>query len=101
MTEIKNVTPEELAKQLQQNPDLRLLDVRKPEQYQQGHIKQAKNVPYADIDSFDSADKKTPVYLICKSGVLSMKAATNLQARGYQTVNVLNGMNGYQGKTVK
>lgn len=100
MSEIKNVTSEELAKQLQENPDLRLLDVRKPEQYQQEHIEQAKNVPYAEIDTFDSADKQTPLYLICKSGVLSMKAAQNLQARGYQTVNVLNGMNGYHGKTV-
>lgn len=40
------------------------------------------------------ADKSTPIYLLCRSGVRSLKAAHALAERGYTTWNISGGFEG-------
>jgi len=72
-----------------------LVDVRTPEEYSEGFIEGAINIDYFDQQSFikqiSALDKKEPVYLYCRSGNRSMKAARQLVSLGFENVYDLAG----------
>ena len=78
-----------------------LLDVRRAEEFEAGHIEQALNFNVLDSLSFraqvEQLDPATPVYLYCRSGNRSGKAAVIMQEMGFQTLYDLKG--GYLGWT--
>lgn len=71
---------------LDQNGKVLILDVRTPEEYAQGHIPQAVNVP---IDTLAGkirqmrVPKTTPIVTMCDRGGRSSRAAMELQKMGY------------------
>lgn len=72
-----------------------LLDVRTPEEYAAGHIKEAKLLPLQELEArLDELDKNTPYLLICRSGNRSGQAQEILKEAGFaKTYNTLGGMN--------
>ncbi len=71
-----------------------ILDVRSPEEFAAGHVRDAKNIPVkllsgrlAEIDKF----KAKPVVVICATGVQSSSATAKLKAAGFNDVHSLNG----------
>lgn len=76
---------------------IQLIDVRTPKEINQGYIKTAKFVNYFDANFYEKVtkqiDKTKPVYLYCRSGNRSAKAAKILEKQGYQVINVLGGYN--------
>jgi len=72
-----------------------LVDVRTPEEYFEGFIEGAINIDYFNQQSFikqiSALDKKEPVYLYCRSGNRSMKAARQLVSLGFENVYDLAG----------
>ncbi|MBF8808600.1 MAG: rhodanese-like domain-containing protein [Enterococcus lacertideformus] len=86
----KSISVAELKGNLK-NP-IQLLDVRTPEEYQRGHIRQAKNIPLHRIQSFNGKTNE-PVYVICQSGMRSKQASKELKKMGYDVFNVRGGMN--------
>ncbi|MDA9460186.1 Rhodanese-like protein [Enterococcus mundtii 3F] len=91
----QSTTVKELQEKLNEN--IQLIDVRSPEEYRGGHIKQAKNVPLYRISSYNG-DKQVPVYVICQSGIRSKQATKELKDLGYQAINVRGGMNQWHGE---
>ena len=91
---IKSITTKEL-KALLAKEHIQLLDVRTPEETQQGFIETAKFANFFDADFFTKAskvlDKSKPVYLYCRSGNRSGKSAKILYDKGYKVYNVLGG----------
>ena len=75
--------------------DVVLIDVRTPEEFAQGAIKGSVNIDYfnqkAFIKQISSLDKNQPVYLYCRSGNRSMKAARQLVSLGFEKVYDLAG----------
>ena len=74
---------------------VQLVDVRTPGEYTQGHIENAININVYDkafATKTDVLDKSKPVYVYCRSGVRSMKAAKNLKNRGFNVVNLNGGI---------
>ncbi|NJW51537.1 rhodanese-like domain-containing protein [Salinimicrobium oceani] len=73
---------------------VQLVDVRTPNEFNDGHIKGAKNVDFM-ADSFllqmQDFDKSQPVYLYCRSGNRSAKAAALLLDHGFQSIIDLKG----------
>ncbi len=71
-----------------------ILDVRKPKEYEIGHIKEARN---ANINSSDfkvnvaELDKERPVFVYCQAGMRSAKAAEELEEMGFKEVYELEG----------
>ena len=86
----------ELSKKL--TKPIILLDVRTPQEYQSGHIKQAKNVPLTEIGRYSGQD--STVYVICQSGMRSRQATKILNKKGYEVTNVRGGMSQWTGHTV-
>lgn len=73
-----------------------LLDVRTPEEYQAGHLKNSKNSDFKGgqfAQEFPGWNKKKTYYLYCTSGNRSGKAVKLLQEAGFTKVYNLGGYN--------
>ena len=70
-----------------------VLDVREPEEYEQGHVPGAINLPQADLASrLDEIPRDCPLVLICRSGARSLRVAQFLRQVGFeQVMNVQGG----------
>lgn len=65
-----------------------LVDVRTPEEFDGGHLQYAKNINFNGPDfkaQIARLDKHKPVYLYCRSGNRSGKAADTLQTLGFHS----------------
>lgn len=94
----KSVTTTELENILKKGK-ITLLDVRTPQEYRGGHIKEAQNIPLQTIDTYRGKETE-PVYVICHSGMRSKRAASVLSKKGYDVINVKGGMMVYKGKII-
>jgi glyoxylase-like metal-dependent hydrolase (beta-lactamase superfamily II)/rhodanese-related sulfurtransferase len=74
-------------------PDVTLLDVREPEEYARGHVPEAVNLPQAELATrLAEVPSDRPVYVICQSGLRSLRAAQFLRQQGRDdVVNVKGG----------
>ncbi len=74
---------------------VRIIDVRTPNEFGQGHIKNAMNVDFFNQYSFTSyfkkIDKKDPLYIYCRSGARSKKASHKLADMGFEKIYDLQG----------
>ena len=70
-----------------------VVDVREPEEYAQGHIPGALNVPQAELATrLEEIPRDRPVYTVCRSGFRSLRAAQFLKQLGFSHVlNVAGG----------
>lgn len=70
--------------------DVQLVDVRTPAEYNQGHIDDAVNFDVSDTETFstqiENLDKGRPVYVYCKKGGRSNKAAEILKTKGFTQI---------------
>lgn len=70
------VTPDEVKALLDDDGDVRVVDIRSPGGYKQGHIPGSENVPLGrlpnEVDRFDDADR---VVTVCPHGKASVQAA--------------------------
>ena len=65
------------------------IDVRTPEEFKEGHLKDAVNIPVDQIGvriGSVSPDKSAPVNLYCRSGRRSEAALQELKKMGYTNV---------------
>jgi len=90
---VKLVTPEEMQTILE-TEDVQLVDVRTPEEYKEGYIKNSQNIDY-NSPTFDEdiikLDKTKPVILYCKSGKRSAKCSEKLIKAGFEKIYELEG----------
>ena len=71
-----------------------LIDVCQPEEFAQGHIVGAKNIPLAELESKLPGlvkNKAVPVVLVCQSGNRSGRAVATAKRLGYQQAQSLAG----------
>jgi molybdopterin-guanine dinucleotide biosynthesis protein A/rhodanese-related sulfurtransferase len=69
-----------------------ILDVRQPEEYDEAHVPGAQLVPLPELpDRVAEIPAGRTVYVICKSGGRSRKAAEHLRGIGVDAVNVAGG----------
>lgn len=70
-----------------------LIDVRSPEEYSEGHVKNALLIPHTQFFTADiPAKKDDSIYLHCKMGPRAEFAASVLKERGYTKVTNLGGL---------
>lgn len=73
-----------------------LLDVRRPEEYAEGHLRGAVPLNWLDTDAFKeksvAIDRKRTIYVYCRSGRRSREAAIYLSAKGYKVVDMEGGI---------
>src|SRR5215475_10093451 len=70
-----------------------LLDVREPDEWQAGHAPQATHIPLGELGSRTAElPVDQDIYVICRSGGRSARAAQALNGAGWQAINVAGGM---------
>ena len=92
-TVIAVIPPVEYQQQIKKEK-VQLIDVRTPEEFAAGHIEGAKNIDFKAADfqkKFAEFSKEEPVYLYCRSGNRSGKAAKELAKLGFQNIVDLEG----------
>ena len=75
-------------------PNGLLLDVRTDNEFAQGHLRGAQQIDfYRDdfADALEKLDKDQPVFIYCRSGNRSGKAAKQMKAMGFSAVYNLEG----------
>lgn len=68
---------------------IQLIDVRTPEEYKDGYIKDAININFKDddfIDQVSKLDKDKPIYVYCMVGGRSGQSAAQLKEAGFKKV---------------
>lgn len=91
---IKIVDAKTFSEKIAATPNAIILDVRTPEEFSSGHIDQAKNNNWLGdtfVSDAEKLDKSMPVFVYCKSGVRSQKAAEKLNNLGFKTIYQLEG----------
>jgi phage shock protein E len=87
------MSQEALLEHLSRHPDhLYVLDVRTPQEYAEGHVPGAVNVPQDQLASrLAEVPKDKDVVIYCRSGRRSALAADVLAANGYSRLSHLEG----------
>jgi rhodanese-related sulfurtransferase len=89
---VSNITQQELLKTDTNN--IVIVDVRTPEEFQQGHVPNAINIPLSKIIKDPTvlmSSKQRAIVLYCRSGYRTGKAVEALQKEGYQNLQHLEG----------
>ncbi|CAN5394389.1 rhodanese-like domain-containing protein [soil metagenome] len=72
--------------------DVRLIDVREPDEFATAHVPGAVPVPLATVpDSVDAFRGEGPTYVICHAGGRSLRACEFVAEHGIEAVNVAGG----------
>lgn len=83
-----------------QQSGIQLLDVRTAEEFADGHLVGAQNIDVLKDNFTNKAiatfDKSKTIYVYCRSGKRSMKAARTLAQHGYTVVNLNGGILAWQ-----
>lgn len=88
------VSPAELARRRGEDPQLMIVDVRTPGEFETTHISGSYNVPLNLLTEHtkDLADRlQGHVVLVCQSGSRADTACSALQGAGFNTADVLTG----------
>jgi glyoxylase-like metal-dependent hydrolase (beta-lactamase superfamily II)/rhodanese-related sulfurtransferase len=94
---VPQLLPYELEAEVRDSPGLQIVDVRRPAEYDDGHVPGAVNVPLAELEQrLSEIDPKRPVAVACASGYRSCIATSLLERHGFADVyNLTGGTNGW------
>jgi rhodanese-related sulfurtransferase len=91
---IVDVEPDELMMDIPFDPNLLILDVRKPSEYAEGHLKDAVNIPLNDMldpGSMANIEDYQNVYVHCAGGYRSVIASSLLKRQGIHNIRNIAG----------
>jgi len=103
---VESITPEQLKERIDEAEDVTILDTRMESDYEEwridGETVESFNVPYfyfldedIDDDIFDGIPSDRELVVLCAKGGASEYVAGVLAERGYETVHLDEGMNGW------
>src|SRR6184192_151079 len=86
------ITAQELKTEWERNPDLLVIDVREPHEYEIAHIDGAVLIPLGELpDRLGEVDGHREVVTHCHHGARSLKALEIMKAAGFSKVRSLRG----------
>ncbi|HYY93744.1 MAG TPA: rhodanese-like domain-containing protein, partial [Pyrinomonadaceae bacterium] len=91
---VPQVTVADLRRMLDEQPELQVLDVRRPAEYAAGHAPRAESSPLGPRLAEEAAglDRARPLAVICAGGYRSSAATSLLQPLGFRRIyNVAGG----------
>ena len=81
-----------------------VLDVRTPEECNEGIIAEAIQIDFLADHDFASAlenlDKQKTYFVYCRSGNRSAQACNYMTMKGFKTYNLMNGIMGWDGEVI-
>ena len=102
MTEYTSIDMETAKVIFETEGDYLIQDVRRADEFADGHIPGAINVANEDIQDVEPAelpDKNQTIYVYCRSGNRSKQAASKLAAMGYTNIIEFGGVLDWTGES--
>jgi len=99
-----SITMDKAREIFQTEGDYLILDVRRADEFAEGHILGAINIANEDIESSEPEqlqDKEQTIYVYCRSGNQSKQAAAKLAAMGYTNIVEFGGIIDWTGDIEK
>ena len=99
----RQISMEEAVIMMREESDYIILDVRRPDEFAEGHIPNAINVANETIGTVEIPelpDKDRLIMVYCRSGRRSKEAAEKLVALGYTNIVEFGGILDWTGKVV-
>ena len=100
----RQISMGEAVKMMKDEKNYIILDVRTPEEYLEGHIPGAINVPNEEIGTAEISelpDKSQLILVYCRSGRRSKEASKKLAGLGYTNIVEFGGINDWNGEIEK
>lgn len=92
--EVTHVDAEQAAQLLKDQPEVVVLDVRTPEEFQSGHLAEAENIDFRAADfeaNLSKLDREQPYLVHCRSGRRSESSLAFFKKLGFKKVYHLDG----------
>lgn len=86
------ISVEEAYNMVESNNEIIILDVRTKEEYNEGHLKNAINIPVDIINTFEESNKDKEIIIYCRSGVRAGTAMNELHKMGYTNLYTFGGI---------
>jgi rhodanese-related sulfurtransferase len=108
LSDVREVMPWDLEERIRENPDLLIVDVREPDEFDAMHIRGSLSVPRGILESAAEWDyeetepelvqaREREVVVVCRSGYRSVLAAHSLQVLGFNdVVSLKTGLRGWK-----
>lgn len=91
-----DLSPKQFESYILTAKNVRLIDVRSPEEFAKGHIRGAENIPISDtvafVEAIDSTHKSVPYAVYCQSGKRSLRAANIISSKAKAVYNLKGGV---------
>ncbi len=100
----RQISMDEAVTMMRDEKNYIILDVRRPDEYAQGHIPGAINVPNEEIGTAEIAalpDKSQLILVYCRSGKRSKEASEKLVGLGYTNIVEFGGILDWKGEIEK
>ena len=100
----RQISMDEAVNMMRDEKDYIILDVRRPDEFAEGHIPGAINVPNEEIGAADIAalpDKSQLILVYCRSGRRSKEASEKLVKLGYTNIVEFGGILDWKGEIEK
>ena len=100
----RQISMDEAVKMMKDEKNYIILDVRRPDEYTEGHIPGAINVPNEEIGTAEIAelpDKSQLILVYCRSGRRSKEASEKLVKLGYTNIVEFGGILDWKGEIEK
>ena len=98
--DFNEISVNELAHLIKNKKCANLVDVRNPDEVKEFNIEGSQFIPLPELEErISEIDQTSPIFLICKSGNRSAKAAEILKTKGMTEItNVIGGMDDWKNK---
>ena len=100
----RQISMDEAVKMMKDEKNYIILDVRRPDEFAEGHIPGAINVPNEEIGTTDIAElpnKSQLILVYCRSGRRSKEASEKLVKLGYTNIVEFGGILDWKGEIEK
>lgn len=98
MAEFRSQIADEVLQRLESKESFMILDVRELDEWESGHIPNAKHIPLMEIPTrIKELDPDQEIVVVCHSGGRSHHACEYLSHMGYNVINMLGGMSIWRG----
>lgn len=103
---MKNLTQEQWSKEVEQDENAVILDVRTEEEFIEGYIPTAINIDIYKgqgfLDEIEKLDKSKNYYVYCRSGARSAQACALMKQQGFENAsNLMGGITDWDGEIQK
>ena len=103
---MKNLTQDQWSKEVEEDKNAVILDVRTEEEFIEGYILTATNIDIYKgqgfLDEIEKLDKSKNYYVYCRSGARSAQACALMKQQGFENAaNLMGGITDWEGEIQK